>query len=152
MNSLFSPYKIGGLEIPNRFVRSATNDRTATREGRPTERTEILFGELAKGDIGLIITGHAYVHDSGIAGFDQWGIHRDDYVEPYRRVTDAVHSNGGLVVMQIALDMNVQIARDGMVAECTTGAARPWTTAPSVVTRPDIMVAGCITDLLADQL
>ncbi|MFC2076037.1 NADH:flavin oxidoreductase [candidate division KSB1 bacterium] len=100
--NLFSPIRYGRLTVPNRFVRSATNDRTAADGGRPGERTEILFRELARGDIGLIITGHAYVHPSGIAGFDQWGIHRDDPVPAYRRVVDVVHSEGGRVMMQLA--------------------------------------------------
>ena len=100
--TLFSPLNYGRLAASNRFVRSATNDRTATDEGRPTGRTEILFSELARGDIGLIITGHAYVHPSGIAGFDQWGMHRDDLVPAFRRVVDVVHREGSRVVMQLA--------------------------------------------------
>ncbi len=64
---LFSPIKIGTIEIPNRFARAATHDFMASRNGAVTERQVSLFKNLAKGEVGLIITGHAYVNPAGIA-------------------------------------------------------------------------------------
>ena len=63
---LFSPIKIGTIEIPNRFARAATHDFMASRNGAVTERQVSLFENLAKGEVGLIITGHAYVNPAGI--------------------------------------------------------------------------------------
>ena len=65
MSILFEPVRIKGMEVPNRFVRSATYDGCADKHGYVSEKQIRLFSELAKGGIGLIITGIAHVHPSG---------------------------------------------------------------------------------------
>lgn len=55
------PKKIGSIEIKNRFVRSATFEGMATEEGYVTDKQVELYKALAKGGVGLIITGYAYV-------------------------------------------------------------------------------------------
>ncbi len=59
------PGKIGNLVIKNRFVRSATYMRMATEEGDVTNDLLAIYKNLAKGGVGLIITGYAYVQPSG---------------------------------------------------------------------------------------
>ena len=55
------PKKIGSIEIKNRFVRSATFEGMATEEGYVTDQHIELYKTLAKGGVGLIITGLSYV-------------------------------------------------------------------------------------------
>ncbi len=78
---LFSPIKIGTIEIPNRFARAATHDFMASRDGAVTERQVSLFKNLAKGEVGLLITGHAYVNPAGIASPYQTGVYSDHCIE-----------------------------------------------------------------------
>jgi len=59
------PKKIGSMEIKNRFVRSATFEGMATEDGYITDKHLKLYKDLAKGGVGLIITGITYVHESG---------------------------------------------------------------------------------------
>ena len=59
MSILFEPIEINGMVIPNRFVRSATNDRCAEVSGRVTDMFIEHYEALAKGGIGLIVTGPA---------------------------------------------------------------------------------------------
>jgi 2,4-dienoyl-CoA reductase-like NADH-dependent reductase (Old Yellow Enzyme family) len=99
---LFAPFKIGGLEIRNRFMRSATYDGTADETGAVTERSLDLYRRLGKGHIGLVVTGHAYISRSGQAGAGQYGIYSDDLVPGLRRLTAAIHEGGGKVAVQIA--------------------------------------------------
>ena len=54
---LFAPFRIGDLEIKNRFMRSATWDATADVSGAVTDASTELYRVLGKGHIGLIITG-----------------------------------------------------------------------------------------------
>ncbi len=54
---IFSPGKIAGLELPNRLVRSATWDPAILRERKMRKEVLDLYGKLAAGGIGLIITG-----------------------------------------------------------------------------------------------
>lgn len=99
---LFSPIKIGKVEIPNRFVRSATQESMAEDDGTPTKRLVDLFGELAKGEVGLIITGHAYVNPLGKASPRQTGIYEDRFVAGLKAVPEAVHAYPTRIFLQIA--------------------------------------------------
>ena len=54
---IFSEAKIGELVIPNRFVRSATMDMSFLDFGQVTAPVLDLYASLARGGVGLIITG-----------------------------------------------------------------------------------------------
>jgi len=100
---LFTPARIGKLEIPNRFVRSATHEFMASDdEGAVSDRQVSLYRELARGEVGLIITGHAFVHPAGKASPRQTGIHDDRLVEGLSRIAEAVHEFPSRVFVQIA--------------------------------------------------
>jgi 2,4-dienoyl-CoA reductase-like NADH-dependent reductase (Old Yellow Enzyme family) len=99
---LFAPYKIGKLGIKNRFMRSATWDGTADAAGAVTEGSVALYRELGKGEVGLIVTGHAFVSRLGQAGAGQYGIYGDELIPGLRHLTDAVHQSGGKIAVQIA--------------------------------------------------
>ena len=55
---LFDRTRIKSLELPNRSIRSATWTGTADKKGYVTERTLELYGELAKGELGLTLAGY----------------------------------------------------------------------------------------------
>jgi 2,4-dienoyl-CoA reductase-like NADH-dependent reductase (Old Yellow Enzyme family) len=99
---LFTPLRIGPVTIPNRFVRSATHDFMAEGDGSVTERHLTLFNKLAEGEVGLIITGHAYVNPAGKASPRQLGVHEDRMVEGLSRIPQAVHDFPSRVFLQIA--------------------------------------------------
>nr|MBN1857844.1 hypothetical protein [Candidatus Bipolaricaulota bacterium] len=101
MPLLFTEYAIGSLELPNRLVRSATAESMADDEGVPQRRLAKLYRTLAAGGVGLIITGHLYVHPSGKAHPGMTGIYDDRLVPELRRLTDAVHDEGGRIAAQI---------------------------------------------------
>ena len=99
---LFTPIPIGSVTVPNRFVRSATHEFMAGDGGRTTERHIELFRKLAEGEVGLIITGHAYVHPNGIASPHQTGIHDDRLIETLQSIPQAVHAFSSKIFLQIA--------------------------------------------------
>jgi 2,4-dienoyl-CoA reductase-like NADH-dependent reductase (Old Yellow Enzyme family) len=51
--------------------------------------------------VGLIITGHMYVHPSGKAHPEMTGIHSDELIPSLAELAHAVHREGGHVVIQI---------------------------------------------------
>ena len=59
---VFTPGRIGQLEIKNRLLRSATYENAATREGEVSDFLVDLYRTLAKGGVGLIITSVASVY------------------------------------------------------------------------------------------
>ena len=102
MNTMFEPSEINGLKLQNRFVRSATWEGMADESGAGTPELINLIVKLARGEIGLIINGHAYVQKVGQAGIKQLGIHNDDMIPGLKAIAAAVHDNGGKIVCQLA--------------------------------------------------
>lgn len=102
ISPLFTPAKVGTVEISNRFVRSATHDFMAADDGSVTERQVSLFKNLAKGEIGLIITGHAYVHPSGKASPNQTGVDADSLIKGLSRIVRAVHRYPSRIFLQLS--------------------------------------------------
>lgn len=98
---LFEAGTIGTLELPNRLIRSATAERMADRDGSPRPPLKDLYQELGRGGVGLIITGHMYVHSSGKAHPEMTGIHHDGLVPGLAELTTVVHRAGGLIAAQI---------------------------------------------------
>ncbi len=101
MSILYEPFKIGKLEVRNRFVRSATLENMATEAGEVTESLVKLHSTLAKGQVGLIIPGYMYVNPLGRALKFQTGIYEDALIPGLKRLTNAIHREGGKVAFQI---------------------------------------------------
>jgi 2,4-dienoyl-CoA reductase-like NADH-dependent reductase (Old Yellow Enzyme family) len=99
---LFSPVQVGCLSLKNRLVRSATAERMATEPiGRATPALVALYRDLARGGVGLIITGHAYVAPEGKAHPEMLSAHCDQMTPGLKSLADAVHAEGGRVALQI---------------------------------------------------
>lgn len=113
MQQLFQETTINGMKIPNRFVRSATWEALAGEKGRCTPELINLLTQLARGGVGLIITGHAYVLPEGQASIHQLGIDADDLIPDLTRLTEAVHAAGRPIVMQLAHAGCRAISNDG---------------------------------------
>ena len=91
MNTVFTPGKIGSLTLPNRLVRSATAERMADGNGQPRPQLSALYQELTRGGVGLIITGHMYVHPSGKAHPEMTGIYSDDLIPGLAELADRLN-------------------------------------------------------------
>jgi len=102
MTTLFTPSEINGMTISNRFVRSATWSGMAADDGACTPQLVDLMVNLAKGGVGLIITGHAYVRQDGQAGPWQLGIYKDELIPGLKTIAQAVHESGGKIILQLA--------------------------------------------------
>ena len=101
MADIFSPWRLRGLVLANRLVRSATYEGLAEPDGTPTTDLALVLGELAEGGVGLIVTGFMFVSPAGRALARQTGAHIDAVVGPLARVADAVHKAGGRVAAQL---------------------------------------------------
>jgi 2,4-dienoyl-CoA reductase-like NADH-dependent reductase (Old Yellow Enzyme family) len=67
MSLLFEPYRIGQIEVKNRFVHSATYECMAGTDGEVTDELVNRYRNLARGEVGLIIPGYLYVHARGMS-------------------------------------------------------------------------------------
>lgn len=101
MSILFSPVRIGSMEVANRFVHSATYEAMATENGEVTDELINRYSNLAKAGTGLIIPGYLYVHPLGRASPKQTGIHTDEMIPGLKKLVEAVHQYGGKIALQL---------------------------------------------------
>lgn len=101
MDKLFTTGNIGTLEISNRMMRSATAERMADQAGVPRQQYYDLYRSLAAGGVGLIVTGHMYVHPSGKCHPEMTGIYDDNQLPGLAKLADVIHSEGSKVMVQI---------------------------------------------------
>lgn len=102
MAKLFEKTELNGMKLKNRFVRSATYEAMAGLDGMVTDQLCDYMEELSRGEVGLIITGHAHVTRAGQAGPRQIGIYSDAMIDGLQRMTSVVHQNGGVIGVQLA--------------------------------------------------
>lgn len=102
LDAFFAPFTINGLTLPNRSVRSAISEGMADGSGQVTPKLIEMMVRLARNQVGLIITGHTYVHPAGQAGPRQMGIDRDETLDGLQKMADAVHDAGGRICLQLA--------------------------------------------------
>jgi len=98
---LFEPYRVGNLELGNRFIRSATYDGMADSSGAVTDASVKLYQELGRGGVGLIVSGYAFISPLGQAVPCQYGAHSDDMIPGLRRLVQAAHQGSAKIALQI---------------------------------------------------
>jgi len=99
MTNLFSPLRLGALELPNRILMSPL-----TRSRAPDRRVpNALMAEYyrQRASAGLIVTEATIVSPQGAGYAATPGIYTPEMVEGWKLVTRAVHEAGGRIVMQL---------------------------------------------------
>ncbi len=102
MARLFENADIGGIELKNRLIHSATHEGMAAPGGEITPELIKRYRNLAKGGVGLIIPGYMYISGQGKAFEGQAGVHHDGLLPGLIKLVDEVHRHGAKIVFQIA--------------------------------------------------
>jgi len=102
MKKLFEKSNINGLSLANRFIFSATWDGNSDDNGFCTQRNIDMLVERARGGVGLIITGMAYVQADGRAAPWQLAVHGDEFIPGLTEMAQAVHDTQAKVILQLA--------------------------------------------------
>jgi 2,4-dienoyl-CoA reductase-like NADH-dependent reductase (Old Yellow Enzyme family) len=97
----FQPLALKKFQTVNRFVRSAACEYLADNDGKPGKGFIEVYKKLVKGNIGIIITGFAYVMPNGKSTPGQSGIYSDDLIPPWKEVTEILRDSGSIFLMQI---------------------------------------------------
>jgi N-ethylmaleimide reductase len=98
-NILFTPARIGRVELPNRIVMAPMTRGRADAEGVPNDMMARYYEQRA--DAGLIITEATAVSRTGYGWGGSPGIYNRAQVEGWRKITNAVHRNGGRIFLQL---------------------------------------------------
>ena len=97
--SLFSPLRLGSLDLPNRVVMAPLTRARATEAHIPTAMMARYYAQRA--DCGLIISEATAVDPLGMGWYRAPGIWNDTMAAGWRTVTDAVHAAGGRMYAQL---------------------------------------------------
>jgi len=99
---LFSPERIGTLEVPNRIVMAPVATSFASAIGEVTDWMVGYYSKRARGRVGLVIVENANVdYPSGMSGTTQLRVDRDSFVPGLFRLSQAIHAEGALCALQI---------------------------------------------------
>ena len=101
MTTLFDRTSIKGMGLANRFVRSATWEGLAAKDGSVTPGLTDKMVELANGGVGLIITSYTYVSREGQSSSGQMAVYDDRFIPGLAEMAKAVHSVGGRIALQL---------------------------------------------------
>jgi N-ethylmaleimide reductase len=96
---LFTPVKVGPLELPNRIVMSPMTRIRAGEGCVPSERMVRYYSQRASA--GLIITEGTHPSPMGRGYTYPPGLHSEEQAAGWRKVTDAVHAAGGRIFVQL---------------------------------------------------
>ena len=99
MTDLFAPAAFGALELSNRIVMAPLTRSRSGEDGVPGPLVAEHYAQRAT--VGLIVSEGTYPSFPGQAFMGQPGLVTDAQLAGWRRVTDAVHANGGQIVAQV---------------------------------------------------
>lgn len=99
---LFSPMKIGNVEIKNRIVMAPMCMGFGQYDGCATETMMDYYEERAKGGVGLIFTEITRINDiTGASSFGQLGMSHDYQIPALREMADRIHKHNCKIMVEL---------------------------------------------------
>lgn len=102
MQRAFQSAKLGNISLKNRFFRSATHDYFANADGTISQRQIEIIEELAKNNVGAIITAITAVRADGISEQNQNRLDDDRFIDSLINVVETAHKHGSKIFVQLA--------------------------------------------------
>jgi len=100
--NLFTPGKIGTLEVKNRIIKAPQSTGMSNVDGSVSERLIRHYRELARGGAGLIIVEYAYVDKiASKSAHCQLGICDNEHIPGLAWLADTIKDNGAKAGIQI---------------------------------------------------
>ena len=99
--TLFSPFRIGNLELKNRIVMPPMATHFAGEDGTINDRHIAYYVKRAQGGVGYITSEHTGVSRQGRAFPQMALIDSDEKIPPFQRLAEAIHREGSKLVIQI---------------------------------------------------
>jgi N-ethylmaleimide reductase len=96
---IFSPSKLGPLQLPNRVVMAPMTRNRAGRGNVPGPLNATYYAQRASA--GLIISEATQISPQGVGYPGTPGIHNAEQIAGWKDVTDAVHAAGGRMFLQL---------------------------------------------------
>ena len=97
---LFSPLPIRGITLKNRIVLSPMLQYCADN-GHVNDWHLMHYGKFAAGGAGLVFVESTKVDPRGCSTPRDLGLWKDDFIAPFRRITDLIRRNGAVAGIQL---------------------------------------------------
>ncbi len=99
--NLFSPFRIGSVELKNRMFVPGMGTNLAEHNGEAGPALIKYYTERAKGGFGLIITECSAISVEGKSLINECGVWGDELIPSYQKLTASVHDAGAKIFMQL---------------------------------------------------
>ena len=99
---LWQPGRLGPVELRNRTIRSATNEHLSQPDGQLTQAWAETLAELARNEVGLVITGHLCVDRTQRADEGQPVLDSQTDRALLAQAAEEVHRAGGRIAAQLS--------------------------------------------------
>jgi len=99
--TLFSPFRIGTLELRNRIVMPPMATNFAGEDGSVNDRHIAYYVKRAKGGVGYITFEHTGILKQGRAFPNMALIDSDQNIPSFRKLVKAIHQENGKILIQI---------------------------------------------------
>jgi len=99
LEPLFRPVRLGPLDLPHRVVMAPMTRSRANEQGVPSSLAIEYYRQ--RSSAALIVTEATQVSSEGAGNMYTPGIHTAAQMEAWRRITDAVHEEGGRIFLQL---------------------------------------------------
>lgn len=96
---LWQPVRLGDLELPHRLAMAPMTRDRSHADGTPSEMNASYYAQRA--GMSLIISEGTQPSEDGQGYLLTPGIHTDEHIDGWKAVTEAVHSAGGRIVIQL---------------------------------------------------
>lgn len=96
---LFTTAKMGALSLPNRVLMAPLTRNRAEHDGVPGELATTYYRQ--RSGAGVIITEATQISPMGKGYLDTPGIHTEQQAHQWKKITDAVHAEGGKIIIQL---------------------------------------------------
>lgn len=101
LKHLFSPIRIGSMEVKNRIVLPPMTVGYGVPEGTVSEKHRDYYEARARGGAGLIITEAASVHAERKYGMFPLGLYDDAQIDSWGELAEATHRHGTKLAVQL---------------------------------------------------
>ena len=130
LSNLFSKYDLGSNELKNRIV-MAPMTRSRAIGNIPNDLMATYYGQRA--GAGLIVTEGTSPSPNGLGYCRIPGLYNQSHVEGWKKVTDAVHEQGGKIFVQlmhtgrIAHPINLPAGAEVLAPSAVKASGQVWT-------------------------
>lgn len=132
---LFTPFKIGQLEIRNRIVEAPHGTNAANGDGTLSDDRIGFYTRRAQGGVGMVIAGCTFITQDLSSGCIEGSIEEKYSVPRHSVLVESVHRHGA----KIALQLSCGVGRNAFPSRFKapiSASALPATLDPSIICKP----------------